>query len=157
MRRVRPLVIVAVAAALVAAPAFPAAGADGVTEACRFDDARFTEISGMTYSQLHPGVLYLHNFEYDDAIIAFREAQTLSRNFARPGAPRSIFFHGSTDTVVDPATSLLFKTGLEARGIKPAQAQELLVFGFFEEVLGKIENQELHDQLSAVIRDKFKA
>jgi dienelactone hydrolase len=29
----------------------------------------------------------------------------------------AIFFHGSTDTVVDPATSLLFKTGLEARGI----------------------------------------
>lgn len=29
----------------------------------------------------------------------------------------AVFFHGSTDTVVDPATSLLFKTGLEARGI----------------------------------------
>jgi dienelactone hydrolase len=29
----------------------------------------------------------------------------------------AIFFHGSTDSVVDPATSLLFKTGLDARGI----------------------------------------
>ena len=29
----------------------------------------------------------------------------------------AIFFHGSTDSVVDPATSQLFKTGLEARGI----------------------------------------
>ena len=44
--------------AIVAAP--PAAGADGVTEVCRFD-SRFDEISGMTYSQRHPGILYLHN------------------------------------------------------------------------------------------------
>ena len=28
---------------------------------CRFQDARFTEISGMTYSQRHPGIVYLHN------------------------------------------------------------------------------------------------
>jgi len=28
---------------------------------CRFDDRRFSEISGMTYSQRHPGVIYLHN------------------------------------------------------------------------------------------------
>ena len=45
---------------------------------------------------------------------------------------------------------------LKSRGIKPAQAQELLVFGFFEEVLGKIENEQLHDQFSAIIREKFK-
>ena len=59
MRTWRWLVVIAAAVA-VAAP-LPAAGADGVTTVCRFDDARFTEISGMTYSQLHPGVLYLHN------------------------------------------------------------------------------------------------
>ncbi len=34
---------------------------NGVTVVCRFTDDRFTEISGMTYSQRHPGVLYLHN------------------------------------------------------------------------------------------------
>ena len=61
--------------------------------------------------------------------------------------------HGATSSRIDREQEFY----LEARGIKPAQAQELLVFGFFEEVLGKIENQELHDQLSAVIRDKFKA
>jgi hypothetical protein len=39
----------------------PAAAADAATEVCRFSDERFTEISGMTYSQRHEGVLYLHN------------------------------------------------------------------------------------------------
>ena len=40
----------------------PSASAEeGVTEVCRFPDKRFTEISGMTYSQLHRDVLYLHN------------------------------------------------------------------------------------------------
>ena len=47
------------AAAGVLAP--PATALDGVTEVCRFNDERFDEISGMTYSQRHPGVLYLHN------------------------------------------------------------------------------------------------
>ncbi|MCF8557188.1 MAG: hypothetical protein K9G28_06520 [Candidatus Nanopelagicales bacterium] len=39
----------------------PALAADEVTEVCRFSDPRFTEISGMTYSQRHADVLYLHN------------------------------------------------------------------------------------------------
>jgi Fe-S cluster assembly protein SufD len=60
--------------------------------------------------------------------------------------------HGATSARIDRDQEFY----LEARGIKPAQAQELLVFGFFEEVLGKIENQELHDALTAIIRQKFK-
>jgi hypothetical protein len=46
---------------LAVCPASPAVAVDGVTEVCRFADGRFTEISGMTYSQRHPGVIYLHN------------------------------------------------------------------------------------------------
>jgi hypothetical protein len=50
----------ALAAALLAGPsALPAAAADRVV--CRFADARFTEISGMTYSAQHAAVLWLHN------------------------------------------------------------------------------------------------
>jgi hypothetical protein len=41
--------------------AAPAAAVDGVTEVCSFTDERFTEISGMTYSQRHDNVIYLHN------------------------------------------------------------------------------------------------
>jgi Fe-S cluster assembly protein SufD len=60
--------------------------------------------------------------------------------------------HGATSARIDREQEFY----LEARGIKPAQAQELLVFGFFEEVLGKIENQALHDTLAEIIRQKFK-
>lgn len=41
--------------------AAPAAAVDGVTEVCSFTDERFTEISGMTYSQRHDNVIFLHN------------------------------------------------------------------------------------------------
>lgn len=59
-RALGPLVglVLAVLAGVVAPSA---AALDGVTEVCRFSDSRFTEISGMTYSQRHPGVIYLHN------------------------------------------------------------------------------------------------
>jgi len=60
--------------------------------------------------------------------------------------------HGATSARIDAEQEFYLK----ARGIKPTQAQELLVFGFFEEVLGKIENQELHDILTDIIRVKFK-
>jgi len=39
----------------------PAQAQTGVTEVCRFRDSRFTEISGMARSVLHPHVLWLHN------------------------------------------------------------------------------------------------
>ncbi len=60
--------------------------------------------------------------------------------------------HGATSSRIDREQEFY----LESRGIRAAQAQELLVFGFFEEVLGKIENQELHDTLTDIIRKKFK-
>jgi hypothetical protein len=50
----------AVAAALILAPAGPVLAADS-TEVCQFTDDRLDEISGMTMSTLHPGVLWLHN------------------------------------------------------------------------------------------------
>ncbi|MBK9738286.1 MAG: hypothetical protein IPO93_01945 [Actinobacteria bacterium] len=49
------------AAALVAGPSAAAWAADGATEVCRFSDDRLNEISGMTMSVRHPGVLWLHN------------------------------------------------------------------------------------------------
>ena len=60
--------------------------------------------------------------------------------------------HGATSARIDREQEFY----LESRGIRAAQAQELLVFGFFEEVLGKIEHLELHDILTEIIREKFK-
>ncbi|MBI3886303.1 MAG: Fe-S cluster assembly protein SufD [Opitutae bacterium] len=59
--------------------------------------------------------------------------------------------HGATSARIDAEQEFY----LQSRGIAKAQADELLVFGFFEEVLAKIENEELHDQLATIIRRKF--
>ncbi len=61
--------------------------------------------------------------------------------------------HGSTTSQVEPEQEFY----LESRGIPPAAAQKLLVFGFFEEVLNKLENDELHAVLSELIQSKFKS
>jgi Fe-S cluster assembly protein SufD len=61
--------------------------------------------------------------------------------------------HGATTARIDAEQEFYLK----ARGIHPMKAQELLVFGFFEEVLGKIENQQLHDALSALIQGRFRS
>ncbi len=60
--------------------------------------------------------------------------------------------HGATSARI-PAEQEFY---LQSRGIAKAQADELLVFGFFEEALGKLENQNLHDILSDLIRRKFR-
>ncbi|MFI5335614.1 MAG: Fe-S cluster assembly protein SufD [Opitutales bacterium] len=62
--------------------------------------------------------------------------------------------HGATTSRVD-ADQLYY---LESRGIPAAKAHELLIFGFFEEVLDKLEHQEeLHRALSSLIQSKFKS
>ena len=60
--------------------------------------------------------------------------------------------HGSTTSRIEPEQ----KFYLQARGIDPTKAHELLVFGFFEEVLGKLDNDALHVALIDLIKSKFK-
>ncbi len=60
--------------------------------------------------------------------------------------------HGATSSRI-PAEQEFY---LQSRGIAKTQADQLLVFGFFEEVLGRIENTGLHDRLAEIIRGKFK-
>jgi Fe-S cluster assembly protein SufD len=60
--------------------------------------------------------------------------------------------HGATTGHVDDEQMFY----LESRGIRPALARELIVFGFFEEVLNKLENDELHAALRGLIQSKFK-
>ncbi|MDX2186773.1 MAG: Fe-S cluster assembly protein SufD [Opitutaceae bacterium] len=61
--------------------------------------------------------------------------------------------HGSTSGRIEPEQEFY----LQSRGIKAAQAHELLVFGFFEEVIGKLENEEIHDALRAlIVESKFR-
>jgi Fe-S cluster assembly protein SufD len=60
--------------------------------------------------------------------------------------------HGATTGHVDDEQMFY----LESRGIRPALARELIVFGFFEEVLNKLENDDLHAALRELIQSKFK-
>jgi Fe-S cluster assembly protein SufD len=60
--------------------------------------------------------------------------------------------HGATSSRIPPEQEFY----LQSRGIKKEQADELLVFGFFEEVLGQIENPQLRERLTNIIRRKLK-
>jgi Fe-S cluster assembly protein SufD len=59
--------------------------------------------------------------------------------------------HGATTARIPAGQEFYLKT----RGINPARAQELLIDGFFEEVLAKLENEELQAALRALIQAKF--
>jgi len=60
--------------------------------------------------------------------------------------------HGSTTGQLDEAQLFYMLT----RGIHPDRARELLVFGFFEEVISKIENEELAESIRDLIQLKFR-
>ena len=60
--------------------------------------------------------------------------------------------HGATSGRIDREQEFY----LQARGIRPAQADELIIFGFFEEVLNKLESESLHEALRDLIARKLK-
>jgi Fe-S cluster assembly protein SufD len=60
--------------------------------------------------------------------------------------------HGATSSRIDPEQEFY----LQSRGIAKEQADELLTFGFFEEVLNRLSNDELHEALRTLIQTKFK-
>ena len=59
--------------------------------------------------------------------------------------------HGASSGRVPPEQEFY----LQSRGIDPAKAHELIVFGFFEEVLSRLDNEQLHTVLSDLIQSKF--
>ncbi len=60
--------------------------------------------------------------------------------------------HGATSSRIDAEQEFY----LQARGVPKAAADEILTFGFFEEVLSKLEHAPLHDALVDLIKQKFK-
>ncbi len=60
--------------------------------------------------------------------------------------------HGATTSRIDPEQEFY----LQARGIAKAAADELLTFGFFEDVLNRLASDELHAALRTLIQTKFK-
>jgi Fe-S cluster assembly protein SufD len=60
--------------------------------------------------------------------------------------------HGATTSRIDPEQEFY----LQSRGIAKAAADELLTFGFFEDVLNRLASDELHEALRVLIQSKFK-
>jgi Fe-S cluster assembly protein SufD len=60
--------------------------------------------------------------------------------------------HGATSSRIDPEQEFY----LESRGIRKEAADELLTFGFFEEVLNRLDDEGLRDSLRSLIQTKFK-
>lgn len=60
--------------------------------------------------------------------------------------------HGATSSRIDPEQEFY----LQSRGIDKNMADELLTFGFFEEVLNRLENEELHVALRGLVQTQFK-
>ena len=59
--------------------------------------------------------------------------------------------HGATSAPIDAEQAFYLKS----RGIPEKAANELLIFGFFEEVLCRLENEELHAALRGLIRSRL--
>jgi Fe-S cluster assembly protein SufD len=60
--------------------------------------------------------------------------------------------HGATSSRIDPEQEFYLKS----RGIPHEAANELLIFGFFEEVLNRLESEELHAAFRTLIRTRFR-
>ena len=60
--------------------------------------------------------------------------------------------HGATSARIDPEQEFY----LRSRGISKGAADELLTFGFFEEVLTRLENESLRDALRALVQTQFR-
>ena len=60
--------------------------------------------------------------------------------------------HGATSSRIDPEQEFY----LQSRGINQAMADELLTFGFFEEVLNRLQDEPLHAALTTLIQTQFK-
>jgi len=61
--------------------------------------------------------------------------------------------HGATTSRLDPEQEFY----LQARGIPPPRARQLLIFAFFEEVLNRLAHEDLHAALRELIQAKIKA
>lgn len=59
--------------------------------------------------------------------------------------------HGATSSRIDPEQEFY----LQSRGIAKEAADELLTFGFFEEVLNRLASDDLHTALRELIKTKF--
>jgi len=120
-----------------------------------------TSEAGLAQAAFERGVVYLHNFEYDEAILAFREAQKLSPGFA-------MAFWGEALSYTQPlwyndqlprARDVLTRLGptAAARAGKAPTAREKAYFAAIEPLFGPgdriVRFRAFADRLAVVARD----
>jgi len=132
--------------------------------------------------QIHGAPDATSNLLYKNALMD--KSRTIFSGLIRvdPGAQRTDAYQTNRNLLLDPTADANSLPGLEIeandvkcshgattgrldheelfymlqRGIPKPVAQELLVFGFFEEVIEKFENEELEENLRELIRSKFR-
>ena len=91
--------------------------------------------------------------EFDQRTLQIHEAPNTKSDLLYKNALRGTAkTHGATSSRIDPEQEFY----LQSRGIAKEQADELLTFGFFEEVLARLIDHDLHEALRLLIQTKFK-
>ena len=113
-----------------------------------FENAR-TIFSGLIH--VKPQGQHTDAYQTNRNLLLNPEAEAISMPGLEIGANEVKCSHGATTGQIDE--SELFY--MLSRGIPPAKAKELLVFGFFEEIISKIEDPSLQELLRILILEKF--
>ena len=127
----------------------PNASSDLLFKNALMDDSR-TIFSGLI--QVAPDAQKTDAYQSNRNLLLSPTAESNSLPGLEIGANDVRCTHGSTTGQIDE--SELFY--LQARGITPDLARQLLVFGFFDEILQKIDNEELSAHLHTLVEGKFK-
>jgi len=126
----------------------PHTGSDLLYKNALFDQAR-TIFSGLIV--VDPGAQKTDAYQSNRNLLCSPDAEANSLPGLEIEANDVRCTHGATNGKIDDEQ--LFY--MAARGISKPIAEELLVFGFFEEVLNKLENDHLHAVLRELIQAKF--
>jgi Fe-S cluster assembly protein SufD len=126
----------------------PHTGSDLLYKNALFDQGR-TIFSGLIV--VDPGAQKTDAYQSNRNLLCSPEAEANSLPGLEIEANDVRCTHGATNGKIDDEQ--LFY--MAARGISKPIAEELLVFGFFEEVLGKLENEHLRAVLREFIQTKF--
>ncbi|MFT3828905.1 MAG: Fe-S cluster assembly protein SufD [Opitutaceae bacterium] len=126
----------------------PHTGSDLLYKNALFDKAR-TIFSGLIV--VDPGAQKTDAYQSNRNLLCSPEAEANSLPGLEIEANDVRCTHGATNGKIDDEE--LFY--LAARGISKPVAEQLLVFGFFEEVLGKLESEQLQSVLRELIQAKF--
>lgn len=112
-------------------------------------DSSHTIFSGMI--KVHPGADKTDAYQTNRNLLLSEEALASSLPGLEIEANDVKCSHGATSGKLDE-NELFY---MLSRGISKEHAQQLLIFGFLEEILQKIENPELTDNLRATIEQKL--